>query len=76
VIRGAILLAAGMIAAGGAWLVEDFVRPIWRKREGQWMPKGPKGVTLASRGEAPAPLRPNRGPTLEIFPPDHGTRLS
>ena len=36
VIRGAILLAAGMmIAAGGAWLVEDFVRPIWRKREGQ-----------------------------------------
>jgi hypothetical protein len=26
------------------------------------MPKGPKGVTLASRGEAPAPLRP----------PDHG----
>jgi hypothetical protein len=31
------------------------------------MPKGPKGVTLASRGEAPAPLRPNRGPTLEVL---------
>ena len=31
------------------------------------MPKGPKGVTLASRGEGPAPLRPNRGPTLEVL---------
>ncbi len=32
VIRGFILLAAGvMIAAGGSWLVEDFIRPLWRK---------------------------------------------
>ena len=33
VIRGFILLAAGMmIATGGAWLTEDFLRPIWRRR--------------------------------------------
>jgi hypothetical protein len=36
VIRGLILLASGvMIAAGGVWLVEDFVRPMWRKKSDQ-----------------------------------------
>ncbi len=34
VVRGVILLAAGMMmAAGGAWLVDDFIRPAFRGKE-------------------------------------------
>jgi hypothetical protein len=35
-VRGVVLLAAGMMmAAGGAWLFDDFIRPVLRGKERQ-----------------------------------------
>ena len=35
VIRGIFLMASGaLMAAGGSWLMNDFILPLWRKQDG------------------------------------------